>query len=172
MYLQVYWNTLTQRQWIGSALVQIMACRLVGAKPLSKLMLDYLSIGLLGTNFSEILIKIQTFSLTKMHLKLSSAKWCPFCRVGELGKAWWRHQMETFPLYWPFVRGIFGPGEFPSQRPMTRSFDVFFDLRLNKRLSKQLWSWWFETLSSPLWRHSNGVKISLSTKESNQIHLV
>ena len=31
------------------------------------------------------------------------------------------------------------PGEFPAQRPVTRSFDVFFDLRLNKRLSKQSW---------------------------------
>ena len=47
------------------------------------------------------------------------------------------------------------PGEFPAQRPVTRSFDVFFDLRLNKRLSKQSWSWWFETLSHPLWRHRN-----------------
>ena len=28
-------------------------------------------------------------------------------------------------------------GEFPAQRPVTRSFDVFFDVRLNKRLSKQ-----------------------------------
>ena len=45
-------------------------------------------------------------------------------------------------------------GEFPAQRPVTRSFDVFFDLRLNKRLSKQSWGWWSETLSSPLWRHS------------------
>ena len=32
--------------------------------------------------------------------------------------------------------------EFPSQRPMTRSFDVFFDLRLNKRLSKHSWRRW------------------------------
>ena len=45
------------------------------------------------------------------------------------------------------------PGEYPAQRPVTRSFDVFFDLRLNKRLSKQSWGWWFETLSCPLWRH-------------------
>ena len=45
------------------------------------------------------------------------------------------------------------PGEFPAQRPVTRSFDVFFDLRLNKRLRKQSWGWWFETLSHPLWRH-------------------
>ena len=43
-------------------------------------------------------------------------------------------------------------GEFPAQRPVTRSFDVFFDLRLNKRLSKQ---WWFETPSRSLWRHCN-----------------
>ena len=47
-------------------------------------------------------------------------------------------------------------GEFPAQRPVTRSFDVFFDLYLNKRLSKQSWGWWFETPSRPLWRHFNG----------------
>ena len=38
-----------------------------------------LLIGPLGTNFSEILIEIHTFSLKKMHLKLLSAKWRPFC---------------------------------------------------------------------------------------------
>ena len=48
-----------------------------------------------------------------------------------------------------------GPGEFPAQRPVTRSFDVFFDLRLNKRLSKQPWGWWFETPEWSLWRHRN-----------------
>ena len=47
------------------------------------------------------------------------------------------------------------PGEFPAQRPVTRSFDDFFDLRLNKRLSKHSWGWWFDTLSRPLRRHSN-----------------
>ena len=44
-------------------------------------------------------------------------------------------------------------GDFPAQRPVTRSFDVFFVLRLNKRLSKQPWGWWFETPSRSLWRH-------------------
>ena len=48
-----------------------------------------------------------------------------------------------------------GPGEFPKQRPVTRSFGTFFDLRLNKRLSKQSWGWWFETQWRPLWRHCN-----------------
>ena len=46
-------------------------------------------------------------------------------------------------------------GEFTAQKPMTRSFAVFFVLRLNKRLSKQSWGWWFETISCPLWRHRN-----------------
>ena len=44
-------------------------------------------------------------------------------------------------------------GEFPSQRPVTRSFDVFFNLRLDKRLSKQWRGWWFETPTHPLWRN-------------------
>ena len=52
-----------------------------------------------------------------------------------------------------------GHGEFPTQRPVTRSFDVSFDLRINKWLSKQWWSWWFETPSRPLWRHSNAGRI-------------
>ena len=60
----------------------------------------------------------------------------------------WKH----FPRYWPFVRGI---GEFPAQRLVTRSFDVFFDLRLNKRSSKQWRGWWLETSSCPLWCHCN-----------------
>ena len=64
--------------------------------------------------------------------------------------------METFSALLANCAGNApAPGEFPAQRPVTRSFDVFFDLRLNKRLSKQWWGWWFETLSSPLWRHCN-----------------
>ena len=50
------------------------------------------------------------------------------------------------------------PRWIPAQRPVTRSFDVFFELRLNKRLSKQSWGWWFETLPPPLWRHCNVIQ--------------
>ena len=58
--------------------------------------------------------------------------------------SWWRHQMETFfPRYWPFVRGIHRSRWIPPQRPVTRSFDVFFDLRPNKRLSKQRLVIWY-----------------------------
>ena len=40
-------------------------------------------------------------------------------------------------------------------RPITRDFDVFFDLRPNNRFSKQSRGWWFETPSGSLWRHCN-----------------
>ena len=48
-------------------------------------------------------------------------------------------------------------GEFPAQRPVTRSFEFFFDLRLNKSLSKQSWGWWFGTPSRSWWRHGKSV---------------
>ena len=73
-----------------------------------------LSIGLLGTNFSEILIKIQTFSFTKMHLKLSSAKWQPFCPRGDdfrLMSSWvlcipgsYVLQVSTLQVHWYFTK--------------------------------------------------------------------
>ena len=70
---------------------------------------------------------------------------------------WWRHQMKTFsPLLAICAGNSPVTGEFPTQRPVTRSFDVFFDLRLNKRVNKQSYGWWFETLSCPLWHHCNG----------------
>ena len=68
--------------------------------------------------------------------------------------SWWRHQMETFSALLALCSGNSSiTGEFPSKRPVTRSFDVFFDLCLNKRLSKQSWGWWFETQPRSLWRH-------------------
>ena len=69
---------------------------------------------------------------------------------------WWRHQMETFSALLAFCAGNSPvPGEFPPQRPVTRSFDVFLDLCLNKPLSKQSGRWWFETPSRLLRRHCN-----------------
>ena len=82
----------------------------------------------------------------------------PDCiRGGGPIESWWRHQMEAFSALLAICAGNSSvTGEFPSQRPVTRSFDVFFDLRLNKQLSKQSWGWWFETPSRSLWRHCNG----------------
>ena len=62
-----------------------------------------------------------------------------------------------------------GPGEFPTQRPVTRSFDVFFDLRSNKRLNKQWRGWWFQTQSCPLWRHRNVLHYHWNTNARVQV---
>ena len=72
-------------------------------------------------------------------------------------QSWWRHQMETFSALLAICVGK-SPvtGEFHAQRPVARSFDVFFDLRLNEGLSEQWRGCWFETQSRPLWRHCNG----------------
>ena len=80
--------------------------------------------------------------------------------------------METFSVSLALCAGN-SPvtAEFPSQRPVTRSFDVFFDLRLNKRLSKQSWCWWFETPSGPLWRHCNAFHEFFDTGVAH-VHLV
>ena len=81
------------------------------------------------------------------------------CRVTKpppvcLAPSCWRHQMEIFSALLAIcAENSPVPGKFP----VTRSFDVFFDLRLNKRFSKQSWGWWFETPSRPLWRHRNVV---------------
>ena len=92
-----------------------------------------------------------------------SCNWSlPFCAEPW---PWWRHPMmtssKTFSALLAFCAGNSpATGEFPAQRPVTRSFGVFFDLRLNKRLSKQSWDWWFETPSRSLWRHCNAMLTS------------
>ena len=92
---------------------------------------------------------------------------------------WWQHQMEIFSALLALCAGN-SPvtGEFPSERPVTRSFDVSFDLRLNKRFSKQSWGWWFETPWHSLWRDWNAIhdlwyqtKISTLFKPQFTLHL-
>ena len=62
--------------------------------------------------------------------------------------SWWRHEMETFSAILALCAGNSTvTGEFTSQRPVTRSFDVSFDLHLNKQLSTHSWGWWFQTPS-------------------------
>ena len=70
---------------------------------------------------------------------------------------WWRHQMDIISAILALCEG-YPPvtGGFPSQRPVTRSFDVFFELRLKKkRLTKQSRRRWFETPTHSSWRHYN-----------------
>ena len=73
-------------------------------------------------------------------------KWTPEHESIHSKPPWWRHQVETSS---------------PFQRSVTRSFDVFLDLRPDKRFSKQPWGWWFETPSWSLWRQCNDIKFQL-----------
>ena len=69
---------------------------------------------------------------------------------------WWHHQIETFSALLAHCAGN-SPvtGEFPAQRPVTRSFWCFFFIcAWKKRLSKQSWGWGCETPRSS-WRHRN-----------------
>ena len=71
-------------------------------------------------------------------------------------QSWWRHQVETFSVLLALCVGnSLVTGEFPSQRPVMRSFYVFFGLRTNKRLSKQSRCRWFEMPLQSLWCHCN-----------------
>ena len=97
--------------------------------------------------------------MRRYSIRTSSTATVGHCRWPTLSKAtfsWWRHQMEIFSALLAICAwNSPASGEFPAQRPVTWSFNVFFDLCLNKRLRKQSWGWWFETLSCPLWRHRN-----------------
>ena len=64
----------------------------------------------------------------------------------------WKH----FPRYWPFMWGIHrSPVDSPHKGQWPGALMFFFDLRRNKRLSKQSRRRWFETPSRSLWRHCN-----------------
>ena len=72
--------------------------------------------------------------------------------------AWRRQQMETFSTLYALCTGN-SPvkGEFHSQRPVTRSFDISLICAwINGRVNKS-WGWWFETRSRSLWRHCYGI---------------
>ena len=83
---------------------------------------------------------------------------------------WWRHQMETISAFLAFcARNSPVTGEFPTGRPVTRNFDVFIDLRLNKRLSKHPWVWWFDTPPGSLWCHCNDGKCNSVVNMSHYV---
>ena len=109
----------------------------------------------------------QYYSLSdSIHLEyeMSSAQDKIFARINHnvkvrtltktVWRSWWRHHQETFPALLALIeRNSPVTGGFPSQRPVALIFDVFFDLWLNKLLSKQSRRQWFETPSRSLWRH-------------------
>ena len=107
-----------------------------------------------------------THKAATLNIRLAITKACYLKRCTINCKAltktsWWRHQMETFSALLAGNSPV--TGDFPSRRPLTRGFNVFFDLHLNKRLSKQSIRRWFEAPSRSLWRHYNVATISQPT---------
>ena len=89
---------------------------------------------------------------------------------GKSAIPWWHHQMETFSALLALCVGnSLITGWFHSLRLVTRSFDIFFDLRLNKRLNEQSRRQWFETPSLPLWRLCNANVPPPSTRPSLRV---
>ena len=95
-------------------------------------------------------------SLTRIMYIIWSMKWIPHSRQTSKELTWCDGTVikeKHFPCYWHLAGYSPLTRKFPSQRPVKRSFHVFFDLRLNKRLNKHSRRRWFETPSRPLWRH-------------------
>ena len=86
-----------------------------------------LLIGSLGTNFSEISIGIQTFSFTKMHLEMPSAKWRPFCLGLNV------LMVSTFYSFFGFYTSI----RFPGYCVASKIALTFF---LNTRIMIYVWT--------------------------------
>ena len=107
-----------------------------------------------SSQFSLINVYSLKNEYTEYHHQHSNAKKV-YHPILMLHYTWWRHQMEIF-FALPALCAGNSPvtGEPPSKRPVTRSLDLSYDLRLNKRLTKQSRRGCFETPSRPLWRHS------------------
>ena len=124
----------------------------------------YVKAGHLFTDCGLVTPDIVSRLFVSISHEIISYCWCCCC----WDCLFWRHLVvcihcikmtssngNVFRVTGPLCGEFTGPGEVPAQRPVTRSFDVFFDLRPNKRLSNQPWGWWFKTLSWSLWRHCN-----------------
>ena len=91
----------------------------------------------------------------------------------EFGIPWIHDKNSLLPfsicrIHWFTLKTfsmLLAPGEFPSQRPVMRGFDVFFDLRLNKRFSKQSRRRcrWIEMPLRSLWRHCNDIVVGTNS---------
>ena len=112
-----------------------------------------------GVDIMSILIKkviVVKQELNTIQKEPSTLQWCHMSIKASERRAWWRHQMEIFSVLLAIcAENSPVTGEFSIERPVMRDFDVFFDLCLNKWLSKQSWGWWFEMSSRPLCCHCN-----------------
>ena len=123
-------------------------CRLGHYQPQKKLQTETLSFFWLRFGGSEVCQEIEVYFkfwiIINWNIKSTNQLLWQICRCSRVSitahyhTTWWRNKMDTFSALLALCAGN-SPvtGEFPARRPVTRSFDVFFDLGLNKRLSKQ-----------------------------------
>ena len=74
----------------------------------------------------------------------------------------WNH----FTRHWPFVRGIHRSPEFPSHRPVTQSFNIFWSVS-EQTVEQTIETWWFGTPLCSLWRHRNSFFSAFVTAQCN-----
>ena len=143
------------RSW--STLVQVMAWCLTA--PSHYLNQCWLIISKVLRHSSEDII-IRRFEDTNQKKCLSLSQPQCVARPSWDRLSWWHHQMETISALLTdlWCREFTSHQWIPLTKPVMRSFDAFFDLCLNKRLSKQSWGWWFETPSCSLWRYCNDME--------------
>ena len=136
-FIKCYFSSIWSLDWIKPYHKKIIICNISSWKPhhqVFEILMDQHS------GYTTFKSDWDTVS----QLQVSSCKYLYEYRHGIMMTS---SNGNIFRVTGPLCGEFTGPGEFPTQRPVTRSFDVFFHLRLNKRLSKQPWGWWFETLS-------------------------
>ena len=135
--------------------VQNVACKMYSAL--------FVGVNMLSCDKPPLLIHTGVNANGEWVQRLIGAVICSLPRLRVGGTTWPTDAMiassnGTFSALLAFCAGNSpATGEFPSQRPVTRSFDISFDLRRNKRLTKQSWGWRFETPSRSLWRRCNAL---------------
>ena len=87
--------------------------------------------------------------------------------------SWWRRQIKTFSSLPDLCEG--NPpitGGFPSQRPLTRSFEVCFYLRLKKRLITQSRRRWLETPPRKYLTKGQWIPLTKGQQRGKYFHLM
>ena len=140
-----------------------MACHLSCVNPLSETMLTYHQLDTWEQTLMKFKLRYKTFIRQMLQIWFGRQGVNTLCPCESRSISWLSMMTSSngniFRVTGPLCGEFTGPGEFPPQRPVTRSFDVFFDLRLNKRSNKQPQGWWFETPSWSLWRQCNAIFI-------------
>ena len=151
VYTNEFWNmekaATRTRVWIVLFIIDIIRCRF-GQRYGMIQTCKYIADMVVNVTYITHLKYVHTRRRTR-YWRVSYSAPCHSVR-----ESWWRHRMETFSALLVLCAGnSLVTDEFQSQRPVMWSFGDFFDLRLNKGLSSQSWSWRFETPLRSLWCH-------------------